>query len=52
MEIIYGTGNQAKIAYMKRALEGLPLHITGLAQAAAAKRGQSASGGGNRYDAA
>lgn len=37
MEIIYGTGNQAKIAYMKRALEGLPLHITGLAQAAAAK---------------
>ncbi|MDE7334007.1 MAG: hypothetical protein K2O16_17630 [Lachnospiraceae bacterium] len=37
MEIIYGTGNQAKIAYMERALEGLPLHITGLAQAAAAR---------------
>lgn len=38
MEIIYGTGNQAKIVYMKRALRGLPLHITGLAQAAAARK--------------
>ncbi len=37
MEVIYGTGNQAKIIYMKRALEDLPVHITGLEQAAGAK---------------
>ena len=35
MEIIYGTGNNAKIAYMQRALAGLPLEMTGLKQAAA-----------------
>ncbi len=29
MEIIYGTGNRAKIAYMKRALAGLPVEIIG-----------------------
>ena len=34
MELIYGTGNNAKIAYMKRALEGLPFQITGLGDAA------------------
>lgn len=33
-EIIYGTGNHAKIAYMKRALEGIPIEITGVLQAA------------------
>ena len=37
MEIIYGTGNRAKIAYMQRALAGLPLEITGVKQAAAMK---------------
>ncbi len=35
MEIIYGTGNSAKIAYMARALQGLPFEITGVKQAAA-----------------
>ncbi len=35
-EIIYGTGNSAKIAYMERALKGLPIKITGLKQAAEA----------------
>ncbi len=33
-EIIYGTGNSAKIAYMKRALKDIPLLITGLSEAA------------------
>lgn len=33
-EIIYGTGNGAKIAYMKRALKDIPLLITGLSEAA------------------
>lgn len=37
-EVIYGTGNGAKIAYMKRALKDLPLQIVGLEQAAG-KRG-------------
>lgn len=36
-EIIFGTGNSAKIAYAKRALEGLPLHVVGLKQAAEAR---------------
>ncbi len=36
-EIIYGTGNAAKIAYMERALEGLPLRMIGLKAAAKAK---------------
>lgn len=36
-EIIYGTGNNAKIAYMERALKGLPLQMIGLKQAAQAK---------------
>lgn len=37
-EIIYGTENLGKIAYMERALEGIPIRITG-AGAAADKRG-------------
>lgn len=37
-EVIYGTENLAKIAYMKRALERIPLRITG-AKAAAEERG-------------
>lgn len=35
MEIIYGTGNKAKISYMQRALRALPLEIVGIKQAAA-----------------
>lgn len=35
MEIIYGTGNKAKISYMQRALKALPLEIVGVKQAAA-----------------
>ena len=35
MELIYGTGNQAKIQFMKRSLEGLPIEIIGLKEAAA-----------------
>ncbi len=35
MEIIYGTGNEAKIASMRRTLKGLPFTITGPGQAAA-----------------
>ena len=34
MEIIYGTGNSAKISYMQRALKALPLEIVGVKQAA------------------
>lgn len=34
IKIIYGTGNNAKIAYMKRALERLPVEITGMKEAA------------------
>ena len=34
MEIIYGTGNNAKIEYIKRAVQGLPVEIIGLKQAA------------------
>ena len=37
-EIVYGTENLGKIAYMERALEGIPIRITG-AGAAADKRG-------------
>jgi len=37
MELIYGTGNSAKILYMKRMLKGLPIEITGLKEAAAAR---------------
>lgn len=37
MEIVYGTGNQAKILAMKRALKGLPVEISGIIQAAAAR---------------
>lgn len=37
-EIIYGTGNGAKITYMKDALKSLPIKIVGLHEAAA-KRG-------------
>lgn len=36
-EIIYGTGNRGKIAYMERALKGLPVRVIGLKQAAQAK---------------
>lgn len=35
MEIIYGTGNEAKLSHMRRALPGLPFQITGLLDAAA-----------------
>lgn len=35
MRLIYGTGNQAKISYMKRNLQGLPVEIIGLKEAAA-----------------
>lgn len=35
MELIYGTGNEAKLSYMRRALFGLPFQITGLTDAAA-----------------
>ena len=34
MELIYGTGNDAKLAYMRRTLSDLPLQITGLLDAA------------------
>lgn len=37
MEVIYGTGNPAKIALMKRSLQGLPIEISGMEQAAAAR---------------
>lgn len=37
MKIIYGTGNSAKIAYMERALKGLPIEIQGADEAAAEK---------------
>lgn len=33
-EIIHGTGNNGKIAYMERALKGLPINVIGLKQAA------------------
>lgn len=36
MRIIYGTKNHAKILYMKRALQKLPIEIEGLNEAAAA----------------
>lgn len=36
-EIIYGTGNNGKIAYIERALKGLPLQVIGLKEAAQAK---------------
>lgn len=35
MRLIYGTGNQAKISYMKRNLQDLPVEIVGLKEAAA-----------------
>jgi len=31
MRILYGTGNEAKLAYMREALSGLPVEIVGLA---------------------
>lgn len=34
MQLIYGTGNQAKISSMKRNLQGLPIEIMGLKEAA------------------
>ena len=34
MRLIYGTGNQAKISYMKRNLQELPIEIIGLREAA------------------
>lgn len=34
MELIYGTGNPAKLEFMRRAVKGLPFEIIGLAQAA------------------
>lgn len=34
MELIYGTGNQAKIRFMKRSLKGLPIEVIGLEEAA------------------
>lgn len=36
-EVIYGTGNSAKITYMERALKDLPLRVIGAKQAAAVK---------------
>ena len=33
MELIYGTGNQAKLSAMQRTLEGLPVTIISLKQA-------------------
>lgn len=37
VEIIYGTGNPAKIAFMERCLKGLPVEIVGMARAAKEK---------------
>ena len=37
MQIIYGTGNDAKIAYMQRVLSALPCKIIGLKDAAGAR---------------
>lgn len=34
MQLIYGTGNQAKLSYMRRNLQGLPIEIVGLKEAA------------------
>ncbi|MGN0376674.1 MAG: non-canonical purine NTP pyrophosphatase [Suilimivivens sp.] len=34
MELIYGTGNPAKLKFMKRVLEGLPCELIGLTEAA------------------
>ncbi len=34
MKLIYGTGNPAKLWFMRRALEGLPVEIIGLKEAA------------------
>ena len=34
LEIIYGTGNGAKISYMEETLKNLPVKIVGLHQAA------------------
>lgn len=34
MEVIYGTGNPAKLSYMERALKGLPIQVVGAKQAA------------------
>ncbi len=38
MEIIYGTGNHAKILFMERALKGLPVEISSISQVAAARK--------------
>ncbi|MCM1136402.1 MAG: hypothetical protein NC400_12610 [Clostridium sp.] len=38
VEIIYGTGNKAKIEYMERALKRLPIKIVGLKEAAAKRK--------------
>lgn len=37
MELIYGTGNPAKLRFMRRALKGLPLEIISLPEAAKRK---------------
>lgn len=37
LRLIYGTGNEAKFFSMQRTLEGLPIELTGLQQAAAIK---------------
>ncbi len=34
MKVVYGTGNQAKLLFMKRSLEGLPVELVGLKEAA------------------
>ena len=34
MKIVYGTGNQAKLSFMKRSLAGLPVELIGLKEAA------------------
>lgn len=34
MQLIYGTGNEAKLASMRRVLEGLPFEVVGLYEAA------------------
>lgn len=37
MKLIYGTGNPAKLAYMKRVLQGLPFEVVSLTEAAEEK---------------
>ena len=37
LHLIYGTGNEAKLQSMRRTIEGLPIELTGVSQAAAEK---------------